>query len=384
MRSSADRSDATVSGVAQRVKALLQSPRPLTGQLALQFWSDKVAINEGPPDLLDYLAMYFPDNVRPISRVGRLATWSVRTAIVHNLGELAPLFENALEVSTEGMRIERVLRDRSGSAFWMDDPRHVVVTDRSKRSVFACATDALHLRNLGMRVNRQILSSCLSENRPVLHGAAVAVGDRGVMLLGDKASGKTTLLLNMVTRIPDTAYISNDRIVVQRQGEGVRMEMWPHKWGICRDSLPLLPARYGEQLHKHFRSGRDKEYLPPWLIAEELDLIRSPASLLSAIFLVRRSKTIESRVSVVRRSNRANALRAHVLVPNVKDSHSLWLGVHGRAQVYRSVDDGLVEAMCRYPMLSMEVGQDVVSALSTISAALDTEEVVRGRTGQRE
>ncbi|MGB3386548.1 MAG: type IV secretion system DNA-binding domain-containing protein [Pseudaminobacter sp.] len=56
-----------------------------------------------------------------------------------------------------------------------------------------------------------------------LHGTALVVGDRGVLILGASGSGKTTLALSLLTQMRASGQfaclVADDQLLVSRQGE---------------------------------------------------------------------------------------------------------------------------------------------------------------------
>jgi hypothetical protein len=98
-----------------------------------------------------------------------------------------------------------------------------------------------------MRVLREIATfQSLGRGRLLVHAAAVAAADRGILFAGQKAAGKTSSLLNAL-RQADTRYLANDRAVLAPEDSSL--------WGLATlvavraDSLRFFPgllARYGD------------------------------------------------------------------------------------------------------------------------------------------
>jgi hypothetical protein len=78
----------------------------------------------------------------------------------------------------------------------------------------------LSMRNTLMRVVRE-LAMIASERSGALivHGAAALVGGAGLLLAGPKKSGKTTLLVHLLSR-PDSEFVANDRVAVTLERAG--------------------------------------------------------------------------------------------------------------------------------------------------------------------
>jgi hypothetical protein len=90
---------------------------------------------------------------------------------------------------------------------------YVAAQDRTRFGLVA-GGDRAHARVAAMRVLRELaMAHVHGRGRLLVHGAAVAVAERGIVISGPKSSGKTTLL----TYVLDDgrgAYVANDRVVV--------------------------------------------------------------------------------------------------------------------------------------------------------------------------
>jgi hypothetical protein len=72
----------------------------------------------------------------------------------------------------------------------------------------------LHARFALMRVVRELaMNRCATGHRLVVHGAALARGDSGLVIAGPKEAGKTSLLIHCL-RDPTARFVANDRVVV--------------------------------------------------------------------------------------------------------------------------------------------------------------------------
>lgn len=92
-----------------------------------------------------------------------------------------------------------------------------------------------------MRVVREIATvHAWAADGLVVHGAAVALGDRGAMIAGPKGAGKTSLLLHFLLHAPGARFVSNDRVVVDLEAAPVLRGM-PTVATIKEHSLDLFP-----------------------------------------------------------------------------------------------------------------------------------------------
>ena len=51
-----------------------------------------------------------------------------------------------------------------------------------------------------------------------IHATAVAIGDRGVVIRGRSGSGKSSLALSLLTRLPDAMLVADDRVALSVDG----------------------------------------------------------------------------------------------------------------------------------------------------------------------
>ena len=121
-------------------------------------------------------------------------------------------------------------------------------------------------RRIGlMRVVRELaLSRAWSATSMVMHAAAVAVGERSIVIAGSKGAGKTSLLMELLLCRPDVAFVANDRVVIDIDTDiGLRgMPTIVTIRSPSADRLPelhrrLLPARGDHRLTVRELSLRD-------------------------------------------------------------------------------------------------------------------------------
>jgi hypothetical protein len=92
-----------------------------------------------------------------------------------------------------------------------------------------------------MRVVRELASNRAQQGgRFLLHASAFAVGDRGVIVGGPKAAGKTTFLVHAL-RAARVEYVSNDRVLVV-PGARPRVRGVPAIVSLRSDMLARFPA----------------------------------------------------------------------------------------------------------------------------------------------
>ena len=131
------------------------------------------------------------------------------------------------------------------------------------------ARDDRKTRIATMRVLREIATfQSLGRGRLLLHAAAVAAGDRGILFSGQKHAGKTSNLLNAL-RHADTSYLTNDRAVLDPDD----LSLWGLSTSVAvrADSLRFFPGlltRYGDPGFESHRTltelAATREMVPRW------------------------------------------------------------------------------------------------------------------------
>ena len=116
------------------------------------------------------------------------------------------------------------------------------------------------------RLIRDSLRNLLSGKLCYLHGAFVIYKEKGICILGEKRSGKTTSVLNFLDS-PKCKFVSNDDVAILRRGEELVGIGWPRAFSLRKDSLEALEKigicyRYPHKLeHPYNRNSLKEEYL---------------------------------------------------------------------------------------------------------------------------
>lgn len=76
----------------------------------------------------------------------------------------------------------------------------------------------------------------------VLHASAFALGNRAVLVAGDKEAGKTSLLCAVLLQKDEAAFLSNDRVVLQRGPMRTRVRPLPSIVSIRHGSARSVPS----------------------------------------------------------------------------------------------------------------------------------------------
>jgi hypothetical protein len=108
-----------------------------------------------------------------------------------------------------------------------------------------------------MRVVRELaMAAAVGRGGLLLHGAAFAIGGRGVVLAGPKHAGKSTLLLHAL-QAAGTAFISNDRVLFHRVGGRATLRGMPTIVKLRPGTLATFPhvaCRIRAQPYHHART----------------------------------------------------------------------------------------------------------------------------------
>lgn len=144
---------------------------------------------------------------------------------------------------------------------WRDEPEHRVIHDSAAgvfimfdkaikdsgaqfRVEILAIQDGRRMRLDVMRVVRELATlHTLKLGDMHVHGAAVIKGGQAFVIAGQKRAGKTSMLLNAMSR-PDTTYLSNDRLLLETTREGVLVRGMPTIIKVrsdCLDHLSALP-----------------------------------------------------------------------------------------------------------------------------------------------
>ena len=135
---------------------------------------------------------------------------------------------------------------------WMEDADRRIIHDEKaelfyevqrKGSSIAITARADHrnMRVALMRLVRELVTiHAASQGDLLLHAAAVCASG-GVLFAGPKQAGKTSMLLNALNQ-PDVNFVSNDRVLVQRDDSGWHIHGMPTIVRIRPESLRHLPS----------------------------------------------------------------------------------------------------------------------------------------------
>lgn len=130
---------------------------------------------------------------------------------------------------------------------------YIVNADGTDTEVLACR-NRLAARISLMRVVRECAmnhshrAGCL-----IIHGSALAVGGRAIIIAGPKRAGKTTLLIHAL-RAEAAAYVSNDRVVVSNDGPAWMLRGMPTVVTVRNQTLEMFPDVMDRLFKRSYRS----------------------------------------------------------------------------------------------------------------------------------
>ena len=167
---------------------------------------------------------------------------------------------------------EQVLFDERFQVFYSLTP------DR-RRVRLVTPTNNLRARFALMRVVREYaMSSAQAGDRLILHGAALALENDGLVIVGPKGAGKTTLLVHLLHE-SRAAFVSNDRVVADLEPPQPMWRGMPTVVSIRAEMLGFFPdfqQRLVGRPYHHLLAAAELESAAP---ARERVALRTKVSL---------------------------------------------------------------------------------------------------------
>lgn len=144
---------------------------------------------------------------------------------------------------------DRVIFDDKFDCFYCIDTDGAAVTVLQRQ-------DRLQGRIPLMRVVREwAMHRALRSGGLVLHASALAIEDQAIVITGPKKAGKTTLLVRALA-LAETAYLSNDRVVVSPGDTDLLAVGMPTITTIRGSALAFLPRLADRLRSSHFHHYR--------------------------------------------------------------------------------------------------------------------------------
>jgi HprK-related kinase B len=102
-----------------------------------------------------------------------------------------------------------------------------VVMIMSAEAEVVCGPLADHVDQVINFIHHRVMTRWIAAGGRLAHAAGIALGDRGLVLCGLAGAGKSTLALEVMTRDPEVAFVTNDRAVLVAGDGGPRLRGIP-------------------------------------------------------------------------------------------------------------------------------------------------------------
>lgn len=164
------------------------------------------------------------------------------------------------------------------------------------------------LKNDLRRVLKQLLIYCFEDKGSfIVHSSAISIGKTGILFVGDKGAGKTTMALNGVKS--GAKFLSNDRTVISVQNNRSFLHSWVDPIRIVNRNSTKKTQYYFIDYFKNCKSNINLGYVP-------LKAVVFPTILKS-------SKGLE--LKEIDSNYKEDLLKTHTLTP-VDPERPKWLG----------------------------------------------------------
>jgi HprK-related kinase B len=185
--------------------------------LDLSFAGVPVRVLTNAKEIRDGLRRYFAPWVEPHAESAALTVRLVQAD--------APATSGFVEVArSDGKRPKEAVRDVQGGRLVLKLATGVLMGLRP-HDAFAVGDLIRHLNQGINLINNRYAKLVLERGHLLLHASAVARNGRGVALAGSPGAGKSTAALHLVEQ--GFRFVSNDRLLVQRRGDGVEALGYP-------------------------------------------------------------------------------------------------------------------------------------------------------------
>ncbi|MGH3867781.1 MAG: hypothetical protein ACRDQ4_16965 [Pseudonocardiaceae bacterium] len=177
-----------------------------------------------------------------ITQPGR-AGWdiTVYAAAVLDTAVLTEVFTDA-PLRETGPRLHALaLSSSRGQTYWVVEHATIVHADHATATITAYCTGVEPARYWAVRLVRQAMTGqLLAAGAVYAHAAAFSYRGRGVLVTGHKGAGKTTTLVTSL-RLIGGDYVTNDRLLLRREGGELVGRPWPMHIRVGVGTLLTLP-----------------------------------------------------------------------------------------------------------------------------------------------
>jgi hypothetical protein len=218
--------------------------------IELEFDGLRLRAESGFPEDLQWLREFLcpqfrsVDDGTPAACVVRLLRDPDRFAVLDGQREAAR--ERMIDCFALDQQVIRLPQWEGADGTWFvyDAKFHAIyVIDRaSARVEIVAATRRRSPRVPAMRVLREFaMNHVLAQGHLVIHGSAFAIGTEGTVIAGPTRSGKTTLLMHLLS-LGEATYVANDRVLVREGRNGFSLRGMPAITTLRSTTLDMYPA----------------------------------------------------------------------------------------------------------------------------------------------
>lgn len=219
----------------------------------------------------------------------------------------------------------------------------IIISD-DKSSVYVISDNK---KNISIEIRRIVKDNILSrwaekEGSAILHCACASKNDNGIIIMGEKGSGKTTTLLKLLLQY-DAQFVTSDRGYIRINNGKLQLNGWPEPLNIGFGTLSGFSLNTLES-HKSVKKGNEKIILPYNNIPELLSPIIDTA-LVNMILFPSVNLNNKSTINQLSESQVKSRITSQCLSP-IDDEHPHWLGyVEFDEQEYEVYKANLIKLM---------------------------------------
>lgn len=170
----------------------------------------------------------------------------------------------------DNKKLRLPLYDIDNETLLYDESTNVIYILPEKSPILIISPeDNIYSRKALMRTVRELATNyCREKNDLIIHGAALAFNDRGIIIAGPKGAGKTTLLISLLHN-KSYSYIANDRLVINSDNNQYSIIGIPTIINIGKDTLSSF---------ENFEGSVSKENSKYYLNMDEKNLVSDKIS----------------------------------------------------------------------------------------------------------
>ncbi|MGH3843383.1 MAG: hypothetical protein ACRDS0_18360 [Pseudonocardiaceae bacterium] len=205
------------------------------GEGSVTFRADRLEVTQTAIDTLYSYRITPPEHRRPGWDITMCTAAMLDTTAVSGVFTDAPLREI-------GPRLHaRAVSSARGQTYWVAEQATIIHADHSTATITAHCTGVESARYWAARLVRQAMTAqLLAAGAVYAHAAAFTHRGRGVLITGHRGAGKTTTLLTCL-RLLGGDYVTNDRLLLRREGGDLVGRPWPAHIRVGVGTLLAMP-----------------------------------------------------------------------------------------------------------------------------------------------